>query len=110
MLFPGNYQGASRFALPFMTAQIQFISQNHQSDVKSRRQRPQDSVTMQRAILLASLVLTYGVGAQKANTFQYVGLSGVSAQQMFLGTMNKVYIIDKTGGCSVTPKGLRADP
>ncbi|EJU01106.1 glyoxal oxidase [Dacryopinax primogenitus] len=30
------------------------------------------------------------------NQFQIVGNSGVSAQQMFLGTLNKVYILDKT--------------
>lgn len=39
------------------------------------------------------------VEAQKANTFKYVGLSGVSAQQLFLGRPGKVYIVDKTGGC-----------
>ncbi|KZT61288.1 copper radical oxidase [Calocera cornea HHB12733] len=30
------------------------------------------------------------------NQFEIVGNSGVSAQQMFLGTLNKVYILDKT--------------
>ena len=29
-------------------------------------------------------------------TFEIVGLSGVSAQQLFLGNKDKVYIIDKT--------------
>ncbi|KGB75973.2 glyoxal oxidase [Cryptococcus deuterogattii R265] len=43
--------------------------------------------------------------AQLANTFQYVGLSGVSAQQMFLGTMNKVYIVDKTEKNNATVNG-----
>lgn len=37
------------------------------------------------------------VEAQTAGTFKYVGLSGVSAQQMFLGRPGKVYIVDKTG-------------
>ncbi|KAF8334022.1 DUF1929-domain-containing protein [Cantharellus anzutake] len=31
-----------------------------------------------------------------ANTFQVIGTSGVSAQQLFLGTANKVYVVDKT--------------
>jgi hypothetical protein len=47
-------------------------------------------------VFALALALT-PVTAQLANTFKYVGLSGVSAQQMFLGTKNKVYIIDKTG-------------
>ena len=47
-------------------------------------------------VLTLALTLT-PVTAQLANTFKYVGLSGVSAQQLFLGTKNKVYIIDKTG-------------
>jgi hypothetical protein len=37
------------------------------------------------------------VDAQLANTIQYVGLSGVSAQQMFLGSKNRIYFVDKTG-------------
>lgn len=48
------------------------------------------------------LALTFAVtatSAQLANTFRYVGLSGVSAQQMFLGTKDTVYIVDKTGQC-----------
>ncbi|WVQ63929.1 uncharacterized protein L199_002085 [Kwoniella botswanensis] len=43
--------------------------------------------------------------AQLANTFKYVGLSGVSAQQLFLGTMNKVYIVDKTENNNATVNG-----
>ncbi|KAK8843343.1 hypothetical protein IAR55_006999 [Kwoniella newhampshirensis] len=43
--------------------------------------------------------------AQLANTFKYVGLSGASAQQMFLGTMNKVYIVDKTENNNATING-----
>ncbi|SCZ96458.1 BZ3500_MvSof-1268-A1-R1_Chr8-2g10206 [Microbotryum saponariae] len=34
--------------------------------------------------------------AGKANTFEIVGETGASAQQLFLGTPNKVYIVDKT--------------
>jgi hypothetical protein len=49
-------------------------------------------------VLTLALVATTSA-AQQANTFKYVGLSGVSAQQLFLGTKNKVYIVDKTGGC-----------
>lgn len=46
------------------------------------------------AALLSSLPIA---SAQKANTFEIVGESGVSAQQMFLGNNgDKVYIIDKT--------------
>jgi hypothetical protein len=47
---------------------------------------------------LAVLSITPAEGqAQLANTIQYVGLSGVSAMQMFLGTKNKIYFVDKTG-------------
>ena len=49
------------------------------------------------AWLVLTAALVQVAQCQKANTIQYVGLSGVSAQQMFLGTLNKVYIIDKTG-------------
>jgi hypothetical protein len=49
---------------------------------------------------LASLLLSPAETlAQLSNTFQYVGLSGVSAQQLFLGRPGKVYIVDKTGEC-----------
>lgn len=47
--------------------------------------------------VLALALTASTVSAQLANTFKYVGLSGASAQQMFLGTKNKVYIVDKTG-------------
>lgn len=53
--------------------------------------------TVLHVLSLAALSLTPPSEAQLANTIQYVGLSGVSAQQLFLGTMNKVYIVDKTG-------------
>lgn len=49
---------------------------------------------------LAALLLSPSeTQAQLSNTFQYVGLSGVSAQQLFLGRPGKVYIVDKTGEC-----------
>lgn len=47
-------------------------------------------------LTLASCLLP-AASAQLGNTFKYVGLSGVSAQQMFLGRPGKVYIVDKTG-------------
>lgn len=54
--------------------------------------------TLVHVLSLAVLALsTASVEAQLANTYQYVGLSGVSAQQLFLGRPGKVYIIDKTG-------------
>ncbi|SCZ96460.1 BZ3500_MvSof-1268-A1-R1_Chr8-2g10207 [Microbotryum saponariae] len=37
-----------------------------------------------------------GSGTGKANTFEIVGLTGVSAQQLFLGTEKRVYVVDKT--------------
>lgn len=46
------------------------------------------------ALLLAST--GSGVAAGKAGTMEVVGNSGVSAQMMFLGTEQKVYILDKT--------------
>ena len=49
-----------------------------------------------RVLGLAALAVVPAY-AQLANTIQYVGLSGVSAQQMFLGRPGKVYIVDKTG-------------
>ncbi|KAK4687301.1 hypothetical protein P7C73_g2818, partial [Tremellales sp. Uapishka_1] len=42
------------------------------------------------------------------NTFQYVGLSGVSAQQIFLGRPGKVYIVDKTENNNATVNGHAA--
>lgn len=63
-----------------------------------------DSSTSRRGVIyalglaaLAVLPTEAGVG----NTFKYVGLSGVSAQQMFLGRPGKVYIVDKTGQCTL---------
>lgn len=34
--------------------------------------------------------------SNKANTFEIAGKTGASAQQLFLGSTNKVYIVDKT--------------
>jgi hypothetical protein len=48
-------------------------------------------------VLTLALALVPDTAAQRANTFQYVGLSGVSAQQLFLGRPGKVYVVDKTG-------------
>jgi hypothetical protein len=57
---------------------------------------------------LASLLLSPAeTQAQLSNTFQYVGLSGVSAQQLFLGRPGKVYIVDKTGECEILRLGTR---
>lgn len=39
------------------------------------------------------------------NTFEIVGNSGVSAQQLFLGKQNKVYIVDKTENNPVSVNG-----
>jgi hypothetical protein len=38
-------------------------------------------------------------------TFEIVGTSGVSAQQLFLGTLNKVYIIDKVENNPISVNG-----
>ncbi|WWD21146.1 hypothetical protein CI109_105627 [Kwoniella shandongensis] len=60
--------------------------------------------TLLHVLSLTAIALTPAY-AQTANTFKYVGLSGVSAQQMFLGTMNKVYIVDKTENNNITING-----
>jgi hypothetical protein len=46
--------------------------------------------------------LTVGTGS---GTFEVVGNSGVSAQQMFLGADNEVYILDKVQGNAATVAG-----
>ncbi|ORY73590.1 hypothetical protein BCR35DRAFT_333603 [Leucosporidium creatinivorum] len=51
-----------------------------------------------RALTLSSLLLalkTTGALAGKANTFEIVGHTGVSAQQLFLGNEKKIYVVDK---------------
>ncbi|WVR09090.1 hypothetical protein IAU60_006152 [Kwoniella sp. DSM 27419] len=66
------------------------------------------SSTLLHVLTLAALALGPSTGcaqSQLGNTFKYVGLSGVSAQQMFLGTMNKVYIVDKTENNNATVNG-----
>ncbi|WVN87854.1 uncharacterized protein L203_103050 [Cryptococcus depauperatus CBS 7841] len=60
--------------------------------------------TLLHSLFLAALA-TLPANGQLANTFKYVGLSGVSAQQLFLGTMNKVYIVDKTEKNNATVNG-----
>ncbi|KAL8277617.1 hypothetical protein RQP46_010049 [Phenoliferia psychrophenolica] len=47
------------------------------------------------ALLITSFHLST-LAAPADNTIEIVGLSGVSAQQLFLGQSNKVYIVDKT--------------
>ncbi|WWC91234.1 uncharacterized protein L201_006176 [Kwoniella dendrophila CBS 6074] len=62
--------------------------------------------TLLHVLSLATLALVPAqIQAQAPNTFKYVGLSGVSAQQMFLGTSNKVYIVDKTENNNATVNG-----
>ncbi|EST10143.1 protein of unknown function DUF1929 [Kalmanozyma brasiliensis GHG001] len=56
-------------------------------------------MTLLKGAVLGALLLASagsGVSAGKAGTMEVVGNSGVSAQMMFLGTENKVYILDKT--------------
>lgn len=54
------------------------------------------SSKVKSAVASASTPVLAAVTKAKANTFAVVGLSGASAQQMFLGTPTKVYIVDKT--------------
>lgn len=54
---------------------------------------------MLKGVVLSALLMVgtgSGVSAGKAGTMEVVGNSGVSAQMMFLGTEQKVYILDKT--------------
>lgn len=48
------------------------------------------------AAALLVVVASVSAAKNKAGTMEIVGHSGVSAQMMFLGTENKVYILDKT--------------
>ncbi|GAA5964759.1 hypothetical protein JCM3765_002545 [Sporobolomyces pararoseus] len=52
--------------------------------------------TFTRIASLALAAATLGRAAPSDNTIEIVGESGVSAQQLFLGQSNKVYIVDKT--------------
>lgn len=61
------------------------------------RQTSRTSISTLLHVLGLAALAAVPIHAQLANTIQYVGLSGVSAQQMFLGRPGKVYIIDKTG-------------
>ena len=54
------------------------------------------------AVLPLLAATAYG---QQANTFAPAGDAGISAQMMFLGTMNKVYILDKTENNPTTIDG-----
>jgi hypothetical protein len=48
-------------------------------------------------IIALNVIVNVNVNAIPAdNTFEIVGNSGVSAQMLFLGQSNKVYVVDKT--------------
>lgn len=73
------------------------LTRSHQRDAQSASLYAMpSSVSVVLHVLSLALALS-PVDAQLGGTFQYVGLSGASAQQMFLGRPNKVYIVDKTG-------------
>ncbi|KAM0746295.1 glyoxal oxidase [Meredithblackwellia eburnea MCA 4105] len=56
--------------------------------------------------LFATALISSSVAiAGKANTFAIVGETGASAQQLFLGTENKIYIVDKTQNNPATING-----
>ncbi|KAI5479758.1 glyoxal oxidase [Pseudohyphozyma bogoriensis] len=57
------------------------------------------------SLLGLSLGASGVLAAPAANTIEIVGDSGVSAQQLFLGTSNKVYIVDKTENNPLTVAG-----
>ncbi|SGY66362.1 BQ5605_C004g02665 [Microbotryum silenes-dioicae] len=54
------------------------------------------STTRVATTFTAALLATLSSAAPADNTIEIVGNSGVSAQQLFLGQSNKVYIVDKT--------------
>ncbi|KAG0150382.1 hypothetical protein CROQUDRAFT_652277 [Cronartium quercuum f. sp. fusiforme G11] len=66
---------------------------------------------IQTSIFLLSIV-TLNINAQSirsgktSNTFEIVGHSGASAQQMFLGTLTKVYVVDKVENNELKLNGL----
>ncbi|GAA5836857.1 hypothetical protein JCM11251_005807 [Rhodosporidiobolus azoricus] len=62
---------------------------------RSRSSRAPSSWSLTATALLASSAHLVNA-APKDNTIEVVGESGVSAQQLFLGQNNKVYIVDKT--------------
>ncbi|KAG8858717.1 hypothetical protein FRB96_004854 [Tulasnella sp. 330] len=57
------------------------------------------------AVLLAASFAFTLASAATPGTFEIVGNSGVSAQQLFLGNEKKVYILDKVQGNNVTVSG-----
>ncbi|GAA5992270.1 hypothetical protein JCM11641_002728 [Rhodosporidiobolus odoratus] len=54
------------------------------------------STPWHRSLLSLALAASVAQAAPADNTIEVVGDSGVSAQQLFLGQSNKVYIVDKT--------------
>ena len=62
-------------------------------------------LTLASFLLPPLSVSAQSASASKANTYEYVGLSGVSAQQLFLGRPGKVYIVDKTEKNNATVNG-----
>lgn len=64
---------------------------------RSASNKQQQQQRRRIALLSATLAATAGSAAaqNKANTWSVVGESGVSAQQLFRGQGNKVYILDK---------------
>ncbi|CED84971.1 Immunoglobulin-like fold [Phaffia rhodozyma] len=82
-----------------------FLSQSRQSVGPSSqsysRSCSHSTSTSLAKVLFQSVVLglagaSLAKAASMANTFQIVGNSGVSAQQLFLGSPNKIYFVDKT--------------
>ncbi|PWZ00931.1 Glyoxaloxidase 2 [Testicularia cyperi] len=63
------------------------------------------STSLIKGFVLAAVLLGSAAEAQKAGTMSVVGNSGVSAQMMFLGTEQKVYILDKTENNPVKVNG-----
>ncbi|GAA6043740.1 hypothetical protein JCM8097_000504 [Rhodosporidiobolus ruineniae] len=74
------------------------------------RSRPSPSpslspLTLSRSFGALAALATLATAAPKDNTIEVVGDSGVSAQQLFLGQNNKVYIVDKTEANPVNVTG-----
>lgn len=60
---------------------------------------------IQPAVVLAASFAFGLASAATPGTFEIVGNSGVSAQQLFLGNSEKVYILDKVQGNAATVSG-----
>ncbi|GAA6015966.1 hypothetical protein JCM10207_006822 [Rhodosporidiobolus poonsookiae] len=58
-------------------------------------------------LVAASLVTTLATAAGKARTYEVVGHTGVSAQQLFLGNEDKVYIVDKVQANEIIIDGAK---